>query len=137
MWIPKYLIQIKHKVHRKNHGSKRWHQNCIPIPLCVTELICSLSPDKSRQYIGFWYVDGKMINQLDACKLKNDKVFHMHVALPDENTDNFIEILPNPSAWEISNSEKRSIMRELDVCFNNMDTFLETLHYCYNNMVDG
>ncbi len=45
-------------------------------------------------------------------------------------------ILPNPSAWEISNLEKWSTMRQLDICFNNVDTFIETMPYSYDNMAD-
>ncbi len=75
-----------------------------------------------------------MINQLDACKLEDNKVFHFHMELFDENPDNVIEISPNPSAWEISNSEKWSTMRQLHIYFN--DIFIETMCYCYDNMAD-
>ncbi len=74
-----------------------------------------------------------MINQLDTCKLEDNKVFHIHVELLDENTD---KRLPNPSAWEISNSEKQSTMRQLDIRFNNVDIFIETMFNCYDNMAD-
>ncbi len=97
------MIRIIHKVHGIVCGNKLGHQNQIPIPLCVTELIHSLIPDKSGQYRGFWYADDKMINQLDAYKLQGDEVFHIHMEFSDENIDNFIEKLPHPSAWEISN----------------------------------
>ncbi len=89
----------------KVHGSKLANQNCILIPLCVAELIYSLTPNKSGRYTGFQYADGEMINEFDACKLKDNKVFHIHVKLLDEKTECFIEKSPNPSAWEISNSE--------------------------------
>ncbi len=60
-------FELYTKYTEKVHGSKLGHQNHIPIPIFVTELICSLAPDKCGRYTGFWYVDGKMINQLDAC----------------------------------------------------------------------
>ncbi len=44
--------------------------------------------------------------------------------------------MPNPSALEESNSEKWSTMRLLDVCFNEVDTFIETMGYCNDNIVD-
>ncbi len=85
---------------------------------------------------GFRYAEGKMINQLVACKLEDNKVFHIHVELLDENTVIFIKQLLNPSAWEISNLEKWSTMRQLDICFNDLDIFIEMIHYCYENMAD-
>ncbi len=27
-------------------------------------------------------------------------------------------------------------MRQIDKCFNNMDSFIEKIHYCYDNMAD-
>ncbi len=56
------------------NGSQLGHLNCIPIPLCTMELIQSLAPDKSGRYTDFWYANGKMINQLDACHLEDDKI---------------------------------------------------------------
>ncbi len=51
-----------------------------PIPLCVTELIRSLSPDETGWYTGFRYADGTMIDQLDECQLKaGEEVFHIQV----------------------------------------------------------
>ncbi len=41
----------------------------------------------------------KYTHKLVACNLEDGKVFHIH-------TKSFIEKSPNPSAWEISNSEK-------------------------------
>ncbi len=110
-------------------------QNCIPILLCVTESICSLAPDRIGRYTGFWYADGKMINQLDACKLEVDKEYHIHMELLDGNTNTFIEKSPNPSVWEISNSEKMNATRHLDICFNDVDTFIESMQYSYDNMI--
>ncbi len=99
----------------KVYGSKFGHQNCIPILLCVTELIYSLAPDRAGRYTGFWYVDGKMINQLDAFKLEDNEVFHIHMELLYRNTKTFIEKSSNPSVWEVSNSEKMSAMRYFDI----------------------
>ncbi len=62
----KMCIKLYTKYTEKVHGSKLGHQNHIPIPCCVTELICSLAPNRSERYNGFSYTDGKMINQLDA-----------------------------------------------------------------------
>ncbi len=132
----KMSFELYTKYTEKVHGSKLGHQNGIPIPLCVTELIHSIAPEKCGRCNGFWYADGKIINQLDECKSEDDKVFHIPMELLDENTDLFIEKLPNPSAWEISNSEKQSTMRQLNICFNNLDTFIETMCNCYDNMTD-
>ncbi len=30
---------------------------------------------------------------------------------------------------------KLSTIRHLDVCFNNVNTFIETMQYCYDNMI--
>ncbi len=67
-----------------------------------------------------------MINQLDAYQLEEDKVFHIHVVSFNDNTKIFIEQPPNPLTWEIFNSEKRSTLRHLDICFKDVDTFIET-----------
>ncbi len=90
----KTCFKLCTKYTEKVHGSKLGHQNCIPIPLRITELICSLALDKGGRYTGFWYVDGKMINQPNACKLEDDKVIHIHIELLDENGDIFIKKCP-------------------------------------------
>ncbi len=120
----KMHFKLNTKYTEKVHGSKLGHQNRIPIPLCVTELIHSFVPDKCGRYMGFWYVDGKMINQLETCKSEDNKVFHIHVELLDENTYIFVGKSPNLFAWEMSNLEKRSTMRQLDICFNDMDAVI-------------
>ncbi len=74
-----------------------------------------------------------MINQLDACKLEDDKVFHIHMELHG-NAKSFIEKSPNLSAWEIYSLKKMSATRHLDIRFNNMDTIIETMCYCYDNI---
>ncbi len=68
-------------------------------------------------------------------KLEDDKVFHIHVELLDENTKTLIEKSPDPSALEISNLEKMCAIRHLDKCFNNVETFIETMLYGYDNMI--
>ncbi len=68
-----------------------------------------------------------MMNQLDACKLEDDKVFHIHMELLGGNTKSFIKKSPNLSVWEISNSEAMSATRHVDICFNNVDTIIETM----------
>ncbi len=76
-----------------------WASKLYPHPKLCNRIIHSLAPDKSGRYTGFWYVDGKMINQLDACNLEEDKVFHIHMELIDENTKPFIknhQIFPFP-----------------------------------------
>ncbi len=49
--------KMRFKLHTKNkekvHGNKLGHQNQIPILFCVTELMCSLVPDRSKRYAGF------------------------------------------------------------------------------------
>ncbi len=56
-----------------------------------------------------------MINQLDACQMEEDKVFHIHMELLDDDTDNFIIKSTNPSIWEIPKLEKRSTVRQLEI----------------------
>ncbi len=41
-------INLYTKYTENVNGSKLGHQNHIPIPLCVTKLICSLAPDKNK-----------------------------------------------------------------------------------------
>ncbi len=130
----KTCFELHTKYIEKVHESKLGHQNYIPIPLCETELIHSLAPDKCGRYTGFWYGDGKMINQIDACELDDNKIFPIHVEILDENTDIFIKKLPNPSAWEVSNLEIWNAIRQLDACFNDMNTFIEIMCYCHDNM---
>ncbi len=122
----KMHFKLYTKYREKVHRSKLGHLNHILIPLCVMELICPLVLDKNGKYTGFQNANGKMINQLDACKLEKDKFF-IHVELLDEKADIFIEQLPNPSAWETCNSEKWSTSRQFDICFNDVDTFIKTM----------
>ncbi len=49
----KMCFELYTKHMEKVHRSKRGHLNCIPIPLCVKELIISLAPDQSSRYTGF------------------------------------------------------------------------------------
>ncbi len=77
-----------------------------------------------------------MINQLDACKVEDNEVFHIYVELHDENTNISIKKSPNPSAWEISNLENQSTMRQLDKCLNIVDAFIEVMCYCYDHMAE-
>ncbi len=98
------------------------------------ELKQSLAPDKNGRYTGFWYANRKMILQLDAFQLEEDKVLNIHMECLDDDTNNFIKKSPDPSAWEISNSEKRSALGKFDICFNNMDTLIETMTYSYSKI---
>ncbi len=77
-----------------------------------------------------------MINQLNVCQLEHNKVFHIHMELLDKNTDIFDEQSQNPSPWEIYNSEKWSTLRETDICLDNVNTFIKTMLYSYDNMED-
>ncbi len=113
-------INLYTKKTEKLHRVKLGHLNCI-------ELICSFAPDKSGRYNGFWYANGQMANQLNLCQLEYEKVFHIHVKFLNKYTDIFIEQSPNPSTWEIFNSEKQIMLRHLGICFNNVDTFVETM----------
>ncbi len=61
-WIPKKCVELYTEYTKKVHGTQLGHHNCIPIPLCVTEIIQTISPDIKRKYIGFCYANGKMIN---------------------------------------------------------------------------
>ncbi len=115
-----YLVSYT-KYTEKVHGTQQGHISCIPISLCVTKLTQSLSNDKNGRYIGFLYADGKMINQLNECQLEEDKVFHNYVEILEEETDEFIEQSPNPSAWETTN-------------LGDIGSFINTIQYSYKNM---
>ncbi len=91
----KTCFKLYTKYTEKVHGTKLYHQNHILISLCVTEFICSLSPDKSERHARFQYADGKMIIHLKECKLEDNKVFHINLELLNENIDNFIKNSPN------------------------------------------
>ncbi len=113
------------KVHRKQQG----HKNRIPTHLCVTKLICSLSPDQHGRYTGFIYVDWKTINQLDECQVLDDEVFHIQAINRDKNMDKFIQQYPNLLVWEISNSKKMKMMLHLDECFEELNAFINRYYY--------
>ncbi len=103
--------------------------------ICETELIQLLSPDKNGRYTGFWYADRKnMINQLYECQLEEDKVFYIHVKTCHKNTQEFIWQSPNSPAWEIFHSGLVTKLRYLDVCFSNLEVFIETIQYLNNDM---
>ncbi len=77
---------------------------------------------------GFCCANGRRINQLDACQLADNVVLHIHMEIcDDEMTDCFIQQLPNPSTWKISNSDKMTELRQLDKCFKNLETFIEAM----------
>ncbi len=95
----KTFFKLYAKYTEKVHRSKLGHQNHIPISLCVIESIYSLDPDNCERYTEFWYADGNMINQLDTCKSDDDKVFHIHVELFDENTGIFLKNHPIHLHW--------------------------------------
>ncbi len=42
--------------------------------LSIMEHIRALYPDKDGRYTGFWYADGKMMNQISACQLEVTKL---------------------------------------------------------------
>ncbi len=68
--------------------------------------------------------------------MEDNKVFHIYVKLLNGKTKTLIENSPNLSVWEISNLEKMSATRQLGICFNGVDTIIETMQYCYDNMID-
>lgn len=43
---------------------------------------------------------------------------------------------PNPYAWEISNCEKVRTMCCLDLCFEELDAFIDAMCYCFDNIPD-
>mmetsp|Transcript_6695 Transcript_6695/g.14807 ORF Transcript_6695/g.14807 Transcript_6695/m.14807 type:complete len:197 (-) Transcript_6695:48-638(-) len=105
-----------------------------PIPLCVTELIRSLSPDKNGRYRGFRYADGTTIDQLEECQLKEgEEVFHIQVFISAIDVENFIERSPVMVAWETRDSKDKPQLKKLDICFDNLNPFLDTMRYCYDN----
>ncbi len=78
------------------------------------------------------YADGETINQLDACQLENNDIYHINVDSINKTSDVFIKQSPNPSAGEISYSVRFSTLRQLDKCFNN----IETMYYCDDKTED-
>ncbi len=110
-------FKVYQKDTEKDHVSKLEHENRIPNPLFVTELIHSLSPNDNGRYVGFAYFNGKTIYHLNKCQLAEDKVFHIHVIIRQENIDGFVHYSSNPYAWEFSNSEKLKSMSCHDICF--------------------
>ncbi len=105
-----------------------------PIPLCVTELIRSLSPDKKGRYSGFRYADGTTIDQLEECQSKDgEEVFHIQVFLLAIDVKNFVERSPVMVAWETQDSTDKPKLKKLDICFDSLNSFLDTMRYCYDN----
>ncbi len=78
-------------------------------------------------------VFGILLGKL-SFNLEEDEVFHIHLGSLDDITDNSIKQSSNPSAWKMSSLEKRSTLRQLDICFNEVDAFIETMRYSYNKM---
>ncbi len=85
-----------------------------PIPLCVTELVRSLCPDKRGRYNGFRYLYGTTINQLEECQLKEgEEVFHIQVVLSDIDVERFVERSPLAVAWEKCNANEQPHKKNL------------------------
>ncbi len=61
MWFELYT-----KYTKKLHGNQFAHYKCMAIPLCVTELLQLLSPNRNERYTGFQYINEKMIDQLNV-----------------------------------------------------------------------
>ncbi len=105
-----------------------------PIPLCVTELIRSLSPDKTGRYTGFHYADGTTIDQLDKCQLKaGEEVFHIQVFISAIDVENFVEKSPVMVAWETRDAMEKPQLQKLDICLDSLNPFIDTMRYCYDN----
>lgn len=105
-----------------------------PIPLCVTELIRSLCPDKRGRYNGFRYSDGTTIDQLQECQLKEgEEVFHIQVVLSSVDVESFVDRSPVAVAWETRDMKGKPQIKKLDICFDSLNPFLETMRYCYDN----
>ncbi len=97
--------QVINIVHRKCSWKQAWASKLFPHPMFCNR-IDTLSCFQQKWKI-YWILVCRwwMINQLDACKLEDEKAFHIHVELLDENTKWLIEKSPNHSVWEISISE--------------------------------
>ncbi len=63
------------KYTKQIYGTQFGYHNHMSIPLYVTELIQLLSLDINGRYTDFWFVNGKMINQLDACQFEKHEMF--------------------------------------------------------------
>ncbi len=130
-------LQVLHKVHRKGPWKQACHQNCITIPLCVTELICSLVPNRSGRYTVFWYADGKMINDQSTWCMqlgRHQRISHSSGITWQKHQNFHWKITKSTCAGDIEFG-KKSTMRHLDTCFNNVETFINTMQYCYDNMI--
>ena len=126
-------FRLYSKYIEKVYGTLSKHDR-RPISLCVTELVRSLCPDKRGRYNGFRYSDGTTINQLEECQLKEaEEVFHIQVVLSDVDVERFVERSPLAVAWETRNANEQPHKKKLDICFNSLVLFLQTMHYCYDN----
>ncbi len=129
---PKNIWLESYRKYTENvHETQLGHGNKIPILLSVTELDFSLSPDVNRRYVGFIYADGKTINQIDDCKSCNDELFHIWVIIGAENMERFIPQIKNIHAQKSPNSEKVKYILHLDICFEGLDAFIDTMCHCY------
>ncbi len=103
------------------------------ITLCNETNVVSQSRQKQTN-IGFWCTSGNMINQLDVCQLEEDKVFHIHVKICDKKAKEFVWQKPNPPTKKISNSEKVTKLRLLNMYFNDIEAIIKSMWYSIVNM---
>ncbi len=119
-----FQFQLYSKYIDKVYGMLSKDYRC-QIPLCVKELIRSLSLGKKGQYSGFRYADGTKIDQLEECQLKDkEEVFHMQIIISAIDVENFV-------AWETQDSNEKQQLKKLDICFDDLNLFLEMMICCY------
>ncbi len=75
-----------------------------------------------------------MINQISMYQLEEDEVSNIHVKIHDNESEEFIRKLPNPLAWDISNSGMVTKMTKLYICFLDLEVFIESMQYSYNHL---
>ncbi len=61
-----------------------------------------------------------------------EEVFHIQVVLSDVDVERFVERSPLAVAWETCNATNNH-KKKLDICFDSLDLFLQTMCYCYDN----
>ncbi len=125
-----FHFELCNKYSKIIYGTQLYHDNYIPVPLYITELICFLIPDANERYTRFDYPERNIINHLN---LWNDPI---QVIIWNHNTDKFIKNYPRLFAWEISNSDNVKTLWCLCIFFNELDALIDAIHYFYNNIHD-
>ncbi len=126
------LFELYKKITEKVQRTKLGHCNYIQIPFCIAKLICSLSPDAKGRCVRFFYLDGRIINQLEVCQFLDNNVYHIQTIVWDENIESLIQNSPNPYARDINDLERVKFAGCLDISVDQLGSFIEIIHYCYD-----